>query len=381
MKICFWGNISDSINGHTPGGGELQIALLAKALVLAGNEVIIIDPGGKKDFVSKDGIKVITIKGWDNGIQILRTLTHRLPQFYKLLKDQKADVYYCRIRDFRHIFAFWAARKNKAKFILALASDLDVLSFWMRCKHNYFSQKRDSWLFVSGMLIEIFQPFLLRNSDIVFAQHEGQKAILDKKSIVSLVNPNLIDLTVISSLNSLKRDGFVWVGSLKKRKGVIELYELAIKSPQHNITVIGQASDASGYKYYEKLKNCPNVTLLGRLSHDATIREIANSKAIISTSKMEGFPNIFIEAWACGIPVISLFVNPGNVLEKNHLGYFANGSMANLLQELSNYNTVESIDIKAKKYVENTHILSKNKISEINAVFERLIMNHSNKRS
>lgn len=381
MKICFWGNISDSINGHTPGGGELQIALLAKALVLAGNEVVIVDPGGKKDFVSNDGIRVITVKGWNNGIRILRTLTHRLPQFYKLLKEQRADVYYCRIRDFRHIFAFWAARNNDAKFILSLASDLDVLNFWMRCRHIYFSQKIDSWFFVSGLFIEMLQPFLLRNSDIVFAQHEGQKAILDKKGIVSIINPNLIDLTVISSQNNPIKDGFVWVGSLKKRKGIIELYELAIKSPQHKFTVIGQASDASGYLYYEKLKTLPNVTLLGRLSHDATILKIASSKAIISTSMMEGFPNIFIEAWACGIPVISLYVNPGNVLGKNNLGYFANGSMADLIQKISHYNTIANIGEDAKRYVENTHILSKNKISEINAVFEGLIKNKSNKSS
>ena len=381
MKICFWGNISDSINGHTPGGGELQIALLAKALVLAGNEVVIIDPGGKKDFVSEDGIRVITVKGWDNGIQILRTLTHRLPQFYKLLKDQKADVYYCRIRDFRHIFAFGAARKNNAKFILALASDLDVLSFWMRCKHNYFSQKRDAWLFVSGLFIEIIQPFLLRNSDIVFAQHEGQKALLDKKGIVSIVNPNLIDLNVIPSENRYLKDGFVWVGSFKKRKGIIELFELVNKLPQHKFTIIGQASDASGHFYLDKLKTCPNVTLLGRLSHEDTLLKIANSKAIISTSRMEGFPNIFIEAWTCGIPVISLFVNPGNVLVKNNLGYYANGSMPSLIKIISEYDTITSFGDEARIYVEKTHLLNKNKISEINEVFELLIKHNTTKAS
>ena len=32
MKICFWGDIAGALTGNTSGGGELQIALLAKAL-------------------------------------------------------------------------------------------------------------------------------------------------------------------------------------------------------------------------------------------------------------------------------------------------------------------------------------------------------------
>ena len=129
MKICFWGNIAGALTGNTSGGGELQLALLAKALARSGHEVVIIDYNTTEDFITADGIKVFKIKGWNNGIRIIRTFTHRLPQLYWSLKAQKADVYYCRIRDFRHILAFWAARKVKAKFILGLASDLDAMTF------------------------------------------------------------------------------------------------------------------------------------------------------------------------------------------------------------------------------------------------------------
>ena len=41
MKVCFWGNIANTLHGDTAGGGELQIALLAKALVKSGLIVII----------------------------------------------------------------------------------------------------------------------------------------------------------------------------------------------------------------------------------------------------------------------------------------------------------------------------------------------------
>ena len=361
--------------GRTPGGGELQIALLAKSLALAGNDVVVIDPGGKEDFVSADGIKVVTVKGWDNGIWMLRTLTHRLPQFFRLLKKQNADIYYCRIRDFRHMLVYWAARKAKAKFILALASDLDILSFWMRCKHNYFTQRGDLWTLFSGFFIEIIYPFLLHKSDIVFTQHEGQKAILDKKSISSIVNSNLIDLAALHSVSDPVRKEFVYVGSLARRKGIVQFFELVQKCPHYKFKVIGQPRDRAGHFYYEKLKSIQNVTLLGRLNHSETIKHIANSKALISTSPMEGFPNIFIESWACGIPVLSLYVNPGSVIEKENLGYFAKGSIDDLIQKLSFYNTPNGINKAAIAHVEKTYNLNQKKIDDINLIFHKLIQN------
>ena len=49
MKICFWGNIAGALKAKPDGGGELQIALLAKALAKAGHEVVVIDYEVLKD--------------------------------------------------------------------------------------------------------------------------------------------------------------------------------------------------------------------------------------------------------------------------------------------------------------------------------------------
>jgi len=78
MKICLWGNIAGALKGNTAGGGELQLALLAKALTKGGHEVVVIDIFTTEDFVTEEGIKVYKIKGWGNGIPIIRDFTHRL---------------------------------------------------------------------------------------------------------------------------------------------------------------------------------------------------------------------------------------------------------------------------------------------------------------
>jgi glycosyltransferase involved in cell wall biosynthesis len=373
MKICFWGNIGNALTGRTSGGGELQNALLAKALARGGHEVVVLDYGVSEEFQTDDGIKVYPIKGYDKGIRLIRTLTHRLPKLYMSLKYQKADIYYCRIRDFRHILAFWASRKVKAKFVLGLASDLDAMNYAMRMKYHHLVFSGGLWGLFSDYLIEIVYPMLLRKADLVLVQHEGQKDILEKKHIKSLVFPNLFDLAEmpVTSVNDSK--DFIYVGELDERKGFAEFFEIVIKSPSHSFKVVGQPRDKTGYLYCEKLKSYGNVSLLGRLNHSDTMYQISNSKALISTSRMEGFPNIFIEAWACGIPVLSLYVDPGDIIKREGLGEVAEGNLDTLLKAMDNWIITDEFVKRAKAYVESNHVLNANKIKEICYLFNTLV--------
>jgi glycosyltransferase involved in cell wall biosynthesis len=372
MKICFWGSIARALTGKTDGGSELQIALLAKALVRAGHEVVCLDYQIAEDFVTPEGIKVLRIEGWNSGIRAIRLLTHRLPKLYSLLKEQKADIYYCRMRDFINIFPFWAARKVKGKFILAMASDLDALGLKMRLKYYYIPNMGEMWWMFSGLLVEIIHPWLLRKADSVFVQHEGQRQILLRKGIKSVLFPNLFNLSVMPVDSEIMHKDFVYVGWLDKRKGFREFFEAVSKAPGHTFKVIGPPRDKTGYLYYEKLKSFPNVSLLGELSHADTLREIATSKALISTSPMEGFPNIFIEAWAYGIPVLSLYFDPGGVIRREELGEVADGNIDKLVSAFSSVRNTEEFAGKARAYLERTHVINENKIKEINELFGEL---------
>ncbi|MGH2647466.1 MAG: glycosyltransferase family 4 protein, partial [Ginsengibacter sp.] len=299
-------------------------------------------------------------------------ITHRLPQLYRSLKAQKADIYYCRIRDFRHILAFWAARKVKGKFVLGLASDLDAMNFAMRFKYQHLVSSGSVWSFSSGLLIEIVYPFLLRKADLVLVQHDGQKKILAKKNIKSIVFPNLIDLNGKAPVPTNRSDNFIYVGSLDKRKGFAEFYELVKKASGYSYKIVGQPRDKTAHLYYEKLKTFHNVILLGRLSHAETMCQIANSKAVISTSPMEGFPNIFIEAWACGLPVLSLYCDPGGIIEKEKLGEIGHGNLDKIIQSMSVLKNSAQFAQKAKAYVEKNHIINAEKIKQINQVTNEL---------
>jgi glycosyltransferase involved in cell wall biosynthesis len=373
MKICFWGEIAGALNGNPLGGGEKQIALLAKALVKAGHEVIYVDYTVQNDYSTDEGIKVYGIRGYEDGIKGLRNLTSRLRLIYKSLKDKKADIYYCRIRDFRHILAYWAARTVKAKFVFGTAADLDLLGLKERLKYLYFTDVRSLWWFTNGFLSEIVYPFLLRKSDLVLVQHEGQKKILSGNNIKSTVFPNLIDITDGVLLSCSDSKDYVYVGALDKRKGFDILFDLIERTPDQSYKIIGEPRDKIASYLFDKLKSFRNVKLLGKLSHSDTYSQIASSKALISTSPREGFPNIFLEAWSVGIPVLSLYVDPGNVIKDKNLGIAADGNMETIIKYMEGPGVTNEFCERAKKYVEENHVLNERKVIEISDLFNNLI--------
>jgi glycosyltransferase involved in cell wall biosynthesis len=372
MKICTWGNVASALEGKTKGGGELQIALLAKALAKAGHEVVVVDLDVKNDFVTEDGIKVFHLKGYDDGVRFFRFFTQRLPKIYSGLVVQKADVYYCQIRDFRHLLAYRAARKTNGIFVIQLASDLDASGLRMKLKYDYLTHFGGLFWFFKVFLTELIFPFLIRKADMVLVQHQGQKNTLLKKGINSIIFNNLFELKQIPEVTNPLRQDFCYVGSLDKRKGFAQFFELAEKAPSVSFKVIGQPRDRTAFKYYEKLKMFKNVTLMGRLSHSDTMWQIANSKALISTSPMEGFPNIFIEAWACGIPVLSLSFDPGGTIKREKIGEVADGDIDKLIGYIKSIKNSDEFARKAKNYVERNHVLNADKINEVSCLFSDL---------
>lgn len=371
MKICTWGDVASALKGKTSGGGELQIALLAKSLAKSGHDVVIIDFLIEKDFITEDGIKVLTVKGYNNDAKYFRFFS-LIPKLYSDLKAQKADIYYSQIREFRQLLPYMAARKVNGKFVLQLASDLDAMTLRMRMKYDYLTRFEGLYWFLKVFLTELIFPALVRKADTVLVQHEGQKDILIKKGIKSFIFNNLIELKEIPEIANPVREDFSYVGALDKRKGFDKFYKLVEKAPFATFKVIGQPRDKTGYLYYEKLKSFKNVTLFGSLSHSETMYHILNSKALISTSPMEGFPNIFIEAWACGIPVLSLSFDPGGIIKKEGLGFVADGDLDKLVTEMAVVKFGEEFAEKAKMYVADNFVLNDNKIKEINDLFVEL---------
>jgi len=335
LKICFWGNAASALQGRNKGGGELQIALLAKSLAKAGHSVTLIDSEFKENETVIEGVRILPVSGWNEGVRVLRMLTRRIPQLYRELLDEKADIYYVRMPSHWNLIPYLAAKKLGAAFVIGCSADLEAGDFWTRVHYFYLMNHEYYRLLSVALPTEMITPYLFRHAQFVIAQHDGQMAAFRKKGIQSKVFPNLVDIKKLHSVRSTEKEGFIFVGSLDVSKGLRELIQIASLSPHSKFTVVGQPRGRRSGPLVESLRSLPNVEYLGRLDHDSTIEQIGKSKALLCTSRFEGFPNIFLEAWSVGTPVISLAVDPDGVIERENLGIVCHGDLNKFVELLS----------------------------------------------
>ncbi len=356
MKFCFWGKITDTLRGNTNGGGELQISLLAKALAMAGHQVVLIDPYQQESFITPEGVQVLHVPNWNKGWKGLRLFLYRIPSLYKMFVNQRADYYYVRMRVYLHFIPYLAAKKNKAKFLLAIASDIDVLSLRNKYKFAYKANFTLSKYLFQWLPNDLMFRYLAKRADYIVAQHSGQKIIWRGVTGQKVTFSNIIDHNNLPVVSQQKKDYFIYVGSLSLLKGADKLYEL-VKSLPSSIPVLiaGQPNDANSIAIFEKLKTIKNCSVLGRMSHMEALQLIVNAKGLINTSYFEGFPNVFLEAWAMGVPVLSLTVNPGNLFDRFKLGSCFYGELEKMKHGIINFQAKNSNPDDLAAYVLEFH--------------------------
>jgi glycosyltransferase involved in cell wall biosynthesis len=189
---------------------------------------------------------------------------------------------------------------------------------------------------------------------------------------------------IVGQTNSVKphsqRDQYVaWVAVLRQVKRADLLVEIARKMPNTRFVVCGGSSRKAPVEYTEwiirELRSLPNIEYLGHVPPERTLQIIADAAMLVSTSDGEGFPSVFLEAWAFGTPVISLKIDPDGVIQEKKLGRVS-GSVDKAIEDIQGLMDTpgvrEEMAIPARQHVAENH----NESATINA-FEHGIRNLS----
>lgn len=357
MKVCFVcltinSIFEDSNPKEIIGGSEIQQYLLAKELVKKGVEVSFITLSNKQ-FYKKFGFKIFGIKESNKGI-LGKIITGK--RLLNAMEKADADIYYQRVGETTTGIVAYFCKKHKKKFIYNSAHDED--------------SKKSS--FLRSNFSNIFYSYGIVNSDKIIVQNKIQKKnflkYFDKKT--KLI-PNGVELDAltkggIDNSNKVISDGkyFLWISTIRAWKQPELFIKLAKRNRDIDFIMIGGAdiSNKNGKKYYNKVKKIAkevkNLDFKGFVKYKKSEEFIKNCIAVVNTSKTEGFPNSYLQAWKYGIPIISMHVDPNGIIEKYKLGYLANDfeKLEKMIRKI--YSDIQlRVDIgkNALKYIKENH--------------------------
>lgn len=301
--ICFvapniWPVFSGDPNIAVAGGAEVQQSILARLLVREGYQVsIICEDYGQPGRSVRDGVTIIKTFRPQAGLPIFRFIYPRLTSTWSALRKADADIYYQRSAGMLTAIVATFCRRYGKQAIYAAASDSDFIP-----EQQIIHYQRDRWLFKKGLSMV----------DAVVVQNEKQKYFCAKNFAR--------DATLIPSCYALPKgtkpakQGYVlWVAVMRQLKRPEIFIEIARRLPHRQFVMVGGAADFNPEElaYFESIRcaanKLPNVEFTGflPLKRAEACFDYACVLVNASGANSEGFPNVFLQAWARSIPTIA----------------------------------------------------------------------------
>lgn len=302
----------DPTYGHI-GGAEIQQVLIGKNLAKRGYRISFITlDHGQDDEIEIEGMRIIKAYKPNVGVRMLRFLHPRLTSLWHAMKRADADIYYQRTSDSTTGIMAAFCRRYGRKFIFAVASDYDCLTDPPRRLTRH---------------ARILYHYGLRRANLVIAQTVTQQKLLcENFCINSTVIPNCAP-----DYGRCAGDGkgqapdrgrrLLWIGAFTPVKRLELLLDIAEQLQDLQFDVVGDGNSESEYVQHLRwrAKTIRNVHLHGMLPHASVHQFYQQSAALICTSRAEGFPNTFLEAWSYGLPIVSTF-DPDDLIADKGLG-------------------------------------------------------------
>lgn len=300
--ICFvapyaWPVLSRDPNIQVVGGAEVQQCILARLLAANGYRVsMVCFDYGQPSPTLVDGVTVYKSFRPDAGVPILRFVHPRLTTMWKVLREVDADVYYQRSS------AMWTGviaefcKLHGKRSIYAGASDRDF-----EIGQEQIIHARDKWLYRRG----------LARVDRVVAQNPYQiESCRRNHQRQAVLIPSCYQLPPDS--NPGKGDRILWVGTIHGYKRPELFLDIAERLPGRKFVMVGGPS-VGGERlkagYFEAIRDraakMKNVEFTGFLPLAQVEPWFDRAHVLVNTSVYEGMPNVFLQAWARGVPTVA----------------------------------------------------------------------------
>lgn len=308
MKICIVSPNLPAFYQNDPawkfGGAEVQTAFVAGALADAGHDITLVVANLTDRMYMP--YRAINAFNGRSGIPGLRYFHPRMTGLWSALGEADADLYFQRNAGMVTGVVGAFCRKNKRTFVYGAASNTDFGDDAVGVEYPL-----DRFLFRRGL--GMADGFVVQNE----TQLAACRSTMDRP--VEMI-PNGVAPASPAVGRGERR--VLWVGGLRPVKRPGMFIELARRLPDIQFTMVGAGPDANlnfAAEVTAEAIQLPNLKVTGWLPQSDVIREVQYASLLVNTSSVEGFPNVYLEAWNHGVPVVA-FVDVDNLIAGHRLG-------------------------------------------------------------
>jgi glycosyltransferase involved in cell wall biosynthesis len=349
-KICFLALSSYPTLAKTTtqqiGGAEVQQILIAKELIKTGFDIsFIVHDYSQKPVEVIDGITVYKIFPVDYNIKGAKSLFMAVHSMWKALKRADADIYYQRAANAAAGTVALFCILKKKKYVQSLASDKSLNGTYRR---------------QVGPILAALYNWALKKADAVIVQSQYQQELLKKEFCREgeLIKSGYI--LPDEKPKKFRPPLVLWVSTLSGLKQAELFAKLAKENPSAKFQMIGGPGNDA--QYYEEIKKSaietPNLDFLGFVPYQEVNPYFERAAIFVNTSTHEGFPNTFLQAWANYTPVVSLNVDPDEIICNNKLGFHSKTfeqMLSDVKRLLSDERLREEMGVQARQYIVKEH--------------------------
>lgn len=304
-----------AFGSDTPAGGaETQIVLLARGLARRGARVALVVEPFRDSLASQvDGVDLVVRPASHANLRLIGR-AHEAFAILTTLLRAPSRVVVARVAGQQVGVVGLIARLLGRRFFYSSASDGDFEGLGLR--------RRDAAMYRIGVGLA---------TGVIVQTTEQRRLCVERFHRDAVVVPSICE----EATRARSRDAFLWVGRLDENKQPLEYLALARALPEARFRMVGvptvrDAALAAAVR--EEAANLSNVELLGPRPRAAVLGLMNTAVAVVSTSAVEGMPNVFLEGWSRGVPALALSHDPGGAIEAHSIGGVAHGSRVRLIE-------------------------------------------------
>jgi glycosyltransferase involved in cell wall biosynthesis len=313
-------------HGGTAGGAQLQQVLIAREFVAKGHDVYFVEhEADLKTEAEVDGITIVT-KPKPSGNFVSRAFQASSGTF-SVLKEIDPDVCYFRVLDFEIFPTVLYCKLFGSAFVYGFSHDNEVT----RDPNSLTGPIKSStpYLYLMRAALSAADALIAQND----FQYDNATRLFDAETY--LVPNGYIDPDVEPDTAPPETPMVLWVSRFRSFKRPELVLEIAKQVPNARFVLIGSKNNEALYdRIVDAAAAIDNVEVVGYVPYDEINDYFETCDVFLNTSKSEGFPNTFLQAWAHRKPVVSLDVDPNDIIATNEMGFCADDSVDDLVEQL-----------------------------------------------